>query len=322
MVAPRLIGDIGATYSRFAIEHEGRIDRLEVLQTSRHENLRAAIEHYLGGPNLRGNQRPIEAALAVAGPVSGDQVVMTNIGWSFSENQLQEELNLQVKIYNDFAAVARALPALEKDDLLPVGEDRHVRESPIAVIGPGTGLGVAGLVRTGDDWFQIPGEGGHATMPAVTREESKIVDLLRLRWDHISAERILSGDGLVNLYRALCTLHGAVAPNFSTAAEITGAAIPDSERIPPNWLCLRTFEVFCAMLGTFAADVALTFGAARVYIAGGILRRFSKQFADSPFRTRFEQKGRLSSYVASIPTYLVLHEAPALVGLIKLMQSS
>src|SRR5438874_9267600 len=121
------------------------------------------------------------------------------------------------------------------------------------------------------------------TMPAITREEAAIIDVLRLRWDHVSAERLLSGDGLVNLYRALCTLRGAEAPNFTSPAEITSAAMPISEQVHPFWSCVRAFELFCAMLGTVAGDVALTFGAARVYIAGGILQRFPNQFSASAF---------------------------------------
>jgi glucokinase len=236
--------------------------------------------------------------------------------------RLQEELKLQLNVFNDFAAVANAIPVLKDDARAKIGGGRDDAEGPIAVIGPGTGLGVAGLVRTGNEWLEIPGEGGHATMPAVTREESKILDLLRLRWYHISAERVLSGDGLVNIYQALCTLNGGVTPNFTDPAEITSAAIPASEQVPPNWLCVRAFEIFCAMLGTVAADVALTFGAASVYVAGGILPKFPKQFRDSAFRKRFEQKDRLSSYLISVSTYLMLHQAPRCSGLIELTRGS
>ena len=321
MVTPRFIGDVGATYTRFAIESEGRVDKLHVFETSRFPSLHSAIENYLNDPDLRDIQRPVEAGLAIAGPVSGDVITLMNKDWTFSKKNLEDDLSIEIRIYNDFAAVARAMPVLKENDRVQVGGQEDVAEAPIAIIGPGTGLGIAGLVRTNDDWLEIPGEGGHMTMPAITREEAQIIDILRLRWDHVSAERVLSGDGLVNLYRGLCTLHGGQAPNFTRPAEITTAAIPASDQVQPNWLCVRAFELFCAMLGTIAGDVALMFGAARVYVSGGILQRFPKQFTASAFRARFEQKGRLSNYLKPIPTYLVLHQAPALLGLIELMRS-
>jgi glucokinase len=302
---------------------------LHTFKTKDHKTLEDAIEHYFNLPNLRGFPRPVQAALAVAGPVSSDVVELTNKEWKFSSKQLQEALNIQATFFNDFEAVARAMPELrhprdeagqQTEDLLKIGGGQRVLRAPIAVIGPGTGLGVAGLVPNGHDWIAIPGEGGHATMTTVSAEESRILDLLRIRWNHISAERVLSGHGLVNLYRSLCMLHVPAAANFTTPEEITEMGLPSSEKVQPDWLCFRAFETFCAMLGTIAGNVALTFGAVGgVYIAGGILPRFPQHFAESPFRSRFEEKARLRHYLEAIPTYLVLDPAPALVGLIELI---
>src|SRR5438874_12136789 len=153
MTTPRFIGDIGATYARFAIEYGGRVDKLRVYETSRFPNLQAAMESYLNDPDLADVPRPDEAGLAIAGPVSGDVVALTNKDWTFSKNKLETDLNIKISVYNDFAAVARAMPVLKERDRVQVGGREDAAEAPIAVIGPGTGLGVAGLVRTNDGWF-------------------------------------------------------------------------------------------------------------------------------------------------------------------------
>ena len=193
-----------------------KIEHLKVYKTCDFKSLLEAVHQYLNDPTIHGVPRPTQAALAIAAPISGDQVVMMNKDWSFSRQALETELGVEVHIYNDFLAVALGIPYLSSDQLLPLPENTApASDGPIAVIGPGSGLGVAGLVQTANGWINIASEGGHVTMAATTREESQVLDLLRLRWDHVSAERLLSGPGLENLYDALCTVHGVVASKGS-----------------------------------------------------------------------------------------------------------
>ncbi len=178
------------------------------------------------------------------------------------------------------------------------------------MIGPGTGLGVSGLIPDGRRWVLVAGEGGHVTLAASTPEEDAMIGILRTRWGHVSAERVLSGAGLVNLYQAICAIDGTT-PRALTPADVTRAAIDGTD---PT--CVRVFAQFCAFLGSVAGDLALTLGATGgIYIAGGILLRFKEAFAASPFRERFESKGRFGGMLAKIPTRLILEESPALLGL-------
>ncbi len=317
MAAGRLIGDIGATYVRFALASDGQIHAPEFFQADNFSGLRPAIEHYLDILKRRGLDRPVAAALAIAGPVSEDRIVVTNRKWEFSKAQITKELNLsQITFLNDFAAVARAVKNLTPVEKRKIGGGEEVQNKTVAIIGPGTGLGMAGLVHIGGLDHEIPGEGGHGTVPANDPEESRLIELLRLRWKHVSLERVLSGSGLVNLYNALCIVHGVKKLNYERAEHVTAAAFPKDDSVSPDTLCRQAFAIFCNMLGTAAGNLALTLGArGGVYIAGGIVPRFPRQFEESGFRQRFEDKGRLSDYVKRIPTWLVLHEAPALVGL-------
>ncbi len=188
---------------------------------------------------------------------------------------------------------------------------------PIGIIGPGTGLGVSTLVPDRGQWIMVPGEGGHVTLPAVTAEDDKIIAVLRERWSHISAERVLSGSGLVNLYQALCTIDGRT-PEPLSPADVTDHAIRGTDAT-----CVETFRVFCAMLGTVAGNLAVTVGATGgIYLAGGILLRFKDAFASSPFRERFEAKGRFRDYLRKIPTFMILEESPALLGLANFVDRS
>jgi glucokinase len=192
---------------------------------------------------------------------------------------------------------------------MPVGGGVPIAGRPIAVLGPGSGLGASALTPDGGRWSPLTGEGGHVTMPAATARENAVLDWMRRRFDHVSAERCLSGPGLVNLYNALAGIDGVPAAPY-TAAQITD---PATAALDP--LCREATAMFCAMLGTVAGDLALTLGAkGGVYIAGGIVPRLGPRFVESGFRARFEAKGRLSSYVAAIPTYVVTHPLPAFLG--------
>jgi len=304
-----LIGDIGATSARFAlVQPDGAITGTRVHELNDHASLRHAIEAYLR--EAAPPARPVQAVLAVASPVTGDQITLTNHPWTFSVEALRQHFGLRrLRVVNDFAANAAAIPRLGVDDRVQIGGGAPDDEGPIGVIGPGTGLGISALARSATGAMIIAGEGGHVTMSAATDQESAILAVMRRRYDHVSAERLLSGPGLVNLYNTLCELAAVPAASY-TADQITSPSIWDADP--------RTREataIFCAMLGTAAGNLALTLGArGGIYIAGGIVPRIAAFFAQSEFRSRFEAKGRLRGYLAAIPTYLIIRPLPALLG--------
>ncbi len=307
----RVIADIGGTNARFAIARNGTFDRLVHVEVARYTSLHDALMDYLD--DLPPAMWPSQGAFAVAGPVLGDHIALTNLSWSFSVSALKQSLGLgTLKVFNDFAATAMAVPYLPEQDRFTIGPANADAQGPIGIIGPGTGLGVSSLVPHDGRWVMVAGEGGHVTLPASTKEESDIIAVLRRRWDHVSAERALSGSGLVNLYQAVCAIEGKT-PQALTPANVTDHAVKGTD---PE--CVKAFAHFCAMLGTVAGDLALTIGArGGIYIAGGILLRFKEAFAASAFRTRFEAKGRFADYTRDIPTQLMLEESPALLGLAK-----
>ncbi len=304
-----LIGDIGATNARFALAGpDGRPCMARVYALTDYDSLHDALEAYL--TEASPTKRPTRAALAVASPVTDDQVTMTNHPWTFSVDILKHQFGLsRLLVINDFAANAAAVPWLDAKDRIQIGGGEPAINAPIGLIGPGTGLGVSALVRSASGSLTIAGEGGHVTMTPATAEESAILDLMRKRYDHVSAERLLSGPGLVNLYNARCELAGTPAASY-LAEQITSPLIWEEDP--------RTREataMFCAMLGTVAGNLALTFGArGGIYIAGGIVPHMASFFAQSEFRSRFEAKGRLRGYLAAIPTYLVVQPSLGLLG--------
>jgi glucokinase len=220
----------------------------------------------------------------------------------------------RLEVVNDFTANALALPRLGPRDRRQVGGGLPVAQTPIGVLGPGSGLGVSALVPAAGGWIPLASEGGHATMPAATDREDAVLSLMRHRFDHVSAERALSGPGLVNLYAALAELDGIPAAGY-TPAQITDPAIGAADR-----RCREATEMFCAMLGTVAGNLAVTLGArGGIYIAGGIVPKLGPVFDMSPFRARFEAKGRFRDYLATIPTYVVTNPVPAFLGLVGLL---
>lgn len=310
-----LIADIGATNARFAlVAPDGAISHMRVLASDDYASLSDALEAYLAADAPR--QKPNHALLAVAAPVTGDTVTFTNHPWRFSVDDLRRRHGFErLRVVNDFAANAAAVPWLTDADRVQVGGGAPVEGGPIGLIGPGSGLGVSVLVASKGAFITVQGEGGHITMAAADAREAAVLDLMRARFDHVSAERVLSGPGLVNLYNALCEVSGEPAVPL-TAAQITD---PRTEVDEPRAAEART--MFCAMLGTIAGNLALTVGArGGVYIAGGIVPKLGAAFAQSPFRARFEAKGRFSGYLAAIPTYVITHPSPALVGAAKLLR--
>jgi glucokinase len=304
-----LVGDVGATNARFGlVSPDGVVLHSGIFPIDDFAEIAAAITAYLA---TRGTfPAPRQGALAIAAPITGDEIRMTNHTWSFSVAALRDQLGFErLLVINDFTAVALALPRLSAGDRMPIGGGAPIEGTPIAVLGPGSGLGVSGLIPAGSGWVPLTGEGGHATMAPVTERESAVLELMRRHFDHVSGERCLSGPGLVNLYNSLAALDRVPAASY-TAAQIT-----DPETGARDPLCREATAMFCAMLGGFAGDLALTLGArGGVYIAGGIVPRLGTRFAENGFRERFEAKGRMSPLLATIPTYVVTHRLPAFLG--------
>jgi glucokinase len=237
-----------------------------------------------------------------------------NRGWRFSRAALAEELGLaQLVLVNDFAAIAWALPSLRPDHVVKVGGGEPAPRAPLVALGPGTGLGVSSVVPSPDGWTVVEGEGGHQTLAAADEDEARVIDLIRDEHGHCSAERALSGPGLVNLYQALGRRAGRGTP-IATPQDVTALA----QQGEP--LARKTRAMFFAMLGTIAGNLALTLGArGGVYVAGGIVPKFIDAFADSAFRSRFEAKGRYQWYMERIPTYVITDPLPAFIGLKRLL---
>jgi len=306
------MADIGATTSRCAlVDDKGQELAPEIFENADFNSIAGVLRVYL--EHRRASDRPpTRAALAVAAPITGDDVHMVNIGWRFSQEALRREFGLKrLQIVNDFAAVAWALPLLTSSDVVQIGGGESVWRSTLAALGPGSGLGVSALIPAGEGWAAMAGEGGHISMPAVTHEEQDVVATLRTRFDgHCSAERVLSGPGLVNLYGTLAELAGRSRPPAIAPEDVTNLAKQGDP------LARKTLAMFFAMLGTVASNVALMTGArGGVYIAGGIVPRLVEQIGKSEFRQRFEAKGRYGQYLAAVPTFVITAQLPAFRGL-------
>jgi glucokinase len=314
--APRLIADIGGTNARFSLILPGTSEPQNTLVLSCDDfpGLAETTLAYL--ERKPPPAPPVAAAFAIASPVLGDRVELTNRDWSFSIAELKNRLNLErLDVVNDFIAVALSVPRLGANDKVVVGGGVPAFNAPIGVIGPGTGLGVAALVPTDNGWHPISTEGGHVTMPATNDKEAQVIDWLHARHGHVSAERILSGPGLVNLFAALSELSGKPTANLSPH-ELTSQALAGDP------LASEALAMFFAMLGTVAGNLALTLGArGGVQIAGGIIPRLLDLFLASDFRRRFEDKGRFSAYLRAIPVHVITHPYPAFVGLAGLVGS-
>lgn len=314
--AARLLADVGGTNARFAWQSgPGQpLEAVQVLSCAHHATLQQAMHAYLAGQGLG---QPAHAAIAIANPITGDQVAMTNHHWSFSQAAVKAEFGLRtLRLLNDFTALALALPALPADELRQVGGGPARPDAPIALIGAGTGLGVSGLVPDGHGrWVPLQGEGGHVTLPATTERERLVVDGLALRYGHASAERAVCGQGLFDTYTLLCAADGVAQPNCTTPAEVTAAALRGTGNgAAPQ--ALEALNLFCAFLGSVAGNLALTLGAhGGVFIGGGIVPRLGVWFDTSPFRARFEAKGRFTPFLQAMPVWVITSpQSPALLG--------
>jgi glucokinase len=301
-----LLGDIGATNARFALASRGVLGQVRNFEVAQYPQFTDALAVFLEDVSS-----PItHAKIAVAGPVVGQRAKLTNQTWTVDGDELKSSLGVQVRIINDFRAVALSLPLLKSEDLVRIGKGKIEEGAPKAVLGPGTGLGVACLVNNLADPIVISGEGGHATLAGTCDREDRVIKYLRRKFGHASAERAISGGGLENLFQAIAAVEGLTVGNQS-AAEITSHALAGNCPIAHEAL-----HTFCAFLGCFAGSLALTFGAkGGVYIAGGIPPRILNFLSDSEFRGRFESKGRFRSYLEAIPSYVIVHPAAAFLGL-------
>ncbi len=307
---PRLLGDIGGTNARWAWQASpgSAIQDVSVRPCAANASLHESAVAYL---TEKGRARPAWVGIGIATAVTSDRVAMTNHTWGFSIAELKRALGVErCLVINDFTALAMSLTALAPGDLRQIGPGHAVSGATMGLLGAGTGLGVSGLVPQGNGrWSAISGEGGHVTLAASDDHEAAILGLLRQRFGHVSAERVLSGAGLVNLYGALCALSGADERALSPS-DVTDAALDGSDL-----LCVQALQHFTAFLGNAAGNLALTLGAhGGVYIGGGIVPRLGVRFDGALFRRHFESKGRFTDYLKLMPTHVITAAAPALIG--------
>jgi glucokinase len=298
-MAPRtaLVADIGGTNARFAIADLDTLTltHFAAFPCARFSSPAAVIAAYLATTA----ERPPLAAIAVAGPVAGDSVHLTNLAWDIAREGIRTATGAEdVLLLNDFEALARSLPLLTDRDLRQVGGEAPVPHATKAVLGPGTGLGVAGLVWSAAGWVPVAGEGGHVTFPAETAEELAILDRVRGGPSSVSMERLLSGSGLGRLHAILSDRAEPPLP----ASEVTARALAGTDPA-----ARKALDLFVAWLGRFAGDLALVYGAqGGVYLGGGIAPRIAGILASGRFRAAFQDKGRLRPYLAPIPTYVII----------------
>ena len=311
---PYIVADIGGTNARFGLVSPNSsaangytIEAQQTFPSGNFENIDQATEHYLEALNM---PKIAGACLAVAGPVTGDQIKVTNLNWSFSRAEVERKLNLtNLKVINDFAAHAFAAPLVAQHNLININQGVHTASSPIAVLGPGTGFGAAGLIPNGNSWMVLPAEGGHISLAAKTQQQAELVRILAQRFEHVSVETVFSGPGLGNLYQALGELEAQPFESM-LAPEICKQALTD-----PSSLACRALGLFCHWLGQATGDLALALGAnGGVYLGGGILLRFSDFLLNSDFMLGFVAKGQMTEIMHKIPVNLVTEGNSALLG--------
>lgn len=304
-----LVGDIGGTNARFALVREGEVQpqAIEVLPCSDYENLDAAIVDYL---RRAGIEAVGQACLAVASPVQGTQVRMTNNHWRFDIEDVRQQFGWSAfKVINDFTAMALGVPHVPESHLVHVCGGPGDPRRPRLVMGPGTGLGVSGLVPIHNGWVPLMTEGGHVDYAPTDDLEMQVLQILRARFGRVSVERILCGQGLLNLYQAHAEIRGVAAP-LDAPEKITAAAVDASDA-----LARETLRHFCEILGRTAGNAVLTLGSlGGVYLCGGILPRFLEFFLESPFRNGFEDKGRMRPLLEFTPVYVVTEAYTGLLG--------
>jgi len=303
-----LVGDIGGTNARFALWEEQELHSVRVFPTADYTSPEHAIGVYLEDLGL--NKGDIGAVcLAVAGPVSGDEFRFTNSHWRISRKAFCATLQVEhLLLVNDFTAMALGMTRLKPDEYQAVCEGEADATRPAVVIGPGTGLGVGTLLKLGEHWLALPGEGGHVDLPVGSEREAQLRAHIAADIGHVSAETILSGGGLLRLYQAICAVDG-LAAHCKSPAEVSKAALEGDKA------ATATVEQFCRFLGRVAGNNVLTVGGrGGVYIVGGVIPRFLKLFLESGFAASFADKGCMSDYFKGIPVWVVTAEFSGLLG--------
>jgi len=303
----KFVADVGGTNIRLARVTETGVDNIIKYQCKDFGSIDLAIEQYFKDlPDFTFTA----GCIAIACPVLGDQVVMTNHSWAFSQKALKQQLDLeQLFVINDFTAVAHSLPVLGKDQVVQIGEGTPKENGNIAVFGPGTGLGVEHLTMTTSGWQTLDGEGGHVDFAPVDETDVIVWRYLQNQFARASAEEVMSGRGLMNVYKALAeNANEPLAAN--EPAEVTQKALSGECHT-----CVRALTQFCRIMGSFAGNLALNMATTGgVFIGGGIANRFAEFLQDSDFRARFEAKGQMKHYVKDIPTYLIAEPDHGLLG--------
>lgn len=309
----QLLVDLGGTHVRFAQARDGSLGAIEKLVCADFETFSAAIRFYL---DKHPQAAPNEACIAIAAPLSGDQVVMTNSPWSFSLAEIQQEFSFnQLHALNDFEAIAYAVPHLKSDQLQQVGGSSKVADGNMVVLGSGTGLGVKHLSKCEEGWKVLMGEGGHVDFSPVDDVDLLLWQYWKSKQDHIATEDLLSGRGLLHIYRALCEYREDEI-RLENSVAIIHAGLESS--CP---LCVQTLAQFLRILGTFAGNLALNLNTTGgVYLCGGVITTLAPLLAKSDFRARFEAKGRFKPYVQNIPVYLITEPEPGLLGALKFLE--
>jgi glucokinase len=311
-----LIADIGGTYARFAFAKDGVVGKTWSTEVATRHDIASAIRDFLA---VDPDGVPVDGAIfAAAGPVEGGRCRLTNAAWVLDEEEIAGAFPFPwVRVVNDLEAVAAGLADLPLSQTRTIGPESGLAGAPLAIVSPGTGLGMACLLSGPGGRCVLTSEGGHASLASIDDETDRIIAVMRRHYGHVSAERALSGAGLVNLYQTIAGLDGNQVARLSPA-EVSARAFEGS----CPW-SRAAVETFCAILGAVAGDVALTFGArGGVFIGGGIAPRFVDRLQRSAFRARFEGKGRLQPYMARIPVRVILHPHPAFVGMMSLVEDA
>ncbi|WP_341206687.1 glucokinase [uncultured Psychrosphaera sp.] len=308
MTIKALVADIGGTNIRLGMADMETLSISNILtyQCKDFDNVDGAISQY-----KQDSKQEFEyACLDVACPVVGDEVNLTNNHWCFSQTAITEQFGLKkLIVINDFTAIAMSVPNIAKDKLVQIGGQDALPNAPIAIFGAGTGLGVANLIHAENKWIPIGGEGGHVDFAPIDSDEIGVLKELQKKYARVSAEQVLSGLGLVQIYQSLCAINKQDAKQYEPA-DITQHAIAGTDE-----LAVKTLDVFCRILGSFGGNLALTlmtYGG--VFIAGGVVPRFIEYVKTSEFRARFDAKGRFGKIIKTIPVYVVTEEQPGLIG--------
>ena len=301
-----LVGDIGGTNSRFGLVEPGstRIREIEVLKNNNFGSLEESMSAYV---KMKGLTQTVAAAVAVAGPIEGETVGLTNRDWTFTRQSLRKAaLAKTFRLLNDFEALALSLPHLEGDDIVQIGGETPPKPSVKIVLGPGTGLGMATLAPLpGGGWMALPGEVGHITLPVVTRDEYDWREKMTKPGVLFESEDAITGGGLLLMYRAI-----AEKPAQQTPEEVLQAALAGTDAA-----AVKTLDQFITWLARIAGDAAMTMQArGGVYLAGGIAPSIVEKLKTGSFRTTFQEKGRLAQVMRPIPVYVIVDKFPAFKG--------